>query len=447
MKGQTILRRMGAVVAVLFLLAVTAVPVLAWWSGWYDAGFNGSYSPGTGNRYKHGQWDTDSLEAFGSRMKWDQTRADGVRNYSNNRHWIWFCGYCYAYYTHDHTDMSTKLDGAGVGSNFPNPQYDWDDDDQNGWEEETEVVSVDQDFPVTDAEYLFKSYYLRRASGNGELYETPAVSAWSPAHGEYDTYHSDSHETLGYYTYGSRQENAGIPATGSPYTATVSVGRFPVHIWGIEGAPTMSVGLGYPLGDGNDLAAYASWARTDPASVLRKADVAEALTVVTFYGPVSPSLVDKLLGRAGGTSVEIVKAVYVDVNNPDPATNIWTLQTKVEDEYAKQLDELAAAIADEERNDDEEEPDLDLEMQGIVAITAWLSLDRVDFLNRHGMVYIADTSPSYLRLVASGTEHAQDMQREGVELLRDGFATFIRPSFNDSYPELQLFGDRPKQPR
>lgn len=89
-------------------------------------------------------------------------------------------------------------------------------------------------------------------------------------------------------------------------------------------------------------------------------------------------------------------------------------------------------------DDDEERPNL--EMQGIVAITVWLPLDTVDFLNTHKLVYLADASPSYLRLVASDTKEAERVRTSvEVELLRDGLASFIRPSFNDVYPELQVF--------
>lgn len=72
---------LGAVVVFGSALILFVTPASAWWSGWYSPNFSGSYSP---SAYRHGQW-TDSSQGFGSEMKWNQTRADGVRRYSNNR--------------------------------------------------------------------------------------------------------------------------------------------------------------------------------------------------------------------------------------------------------------------------------------------------------------------------------------------------------------------------
>jgi len=68
--------------AVLFTLTVASAS--AWWSSWYTPNFTGSYSPST---YKHGQWDDNvggGTEVFGSHMKWNQTKANGIKAIASN---------------------------------------------------------------------------------------------------------------------------------------------------------------------------------------------------------------------------------------------------------------------------------------------------------------------------------------------------------------------------
>lgn len=150
-RSNTMLRRKHITAVILLVLALgtlSAKGVLAWWSGWYSPNFTGSYSP---TSYQHGQWNSTvsgGTEAFGSEMQWNQSRADGVRAYSNNRNWIWFCGNCFSYYTHDHTDMSGRLNAKAYATNFPNASIDLDDDDSNGRWEEIEATSVNQSFPT-----------------------------------------------------------------------------------------------------------------------------------------------------------------------------------------------------------------------------------------------------------------------------------------------------------
>lgn len=284
------------VLAVLSLLILTVTPVLAWWSGWYDAGFSGSYSPGTGTRYRHGQWDSS----------------------------------------------------AGGGT------------------------------------------------------------------------------------------------AGTPYTITLYPNeQFPVHVFHRQGALTMSAALAYSLQSKQDLEAYVQYARTYPLQELRKANVERALTVVTFNRLMSEEEVDALLAAAQDSAVGI-KALYVDASDPNPATRTWTvgildLQGKP---YASALQELVADITS---NGLHERGSLELHFAGIPAVTAWLPLDAVEFLNSRESVYLADPSPSYLRLVASRTREAEQIRAnlEQVELLPDGLPSFIHASFNDVYPYLQLFaGDR-----
>ena len=374
-------------------------------------------------------------------MKWNQTRADGVRNYSNNGRWISFCGYCYSYYTHDHRDMSNKLSAYGYSTNFWNPVYDADDDDNNGRWEEMEVTAVNSSFPAVDSVFYFYSYFQRKAAGSGTLYETPQISAWCPAIGEYDTYRYDSSQSLGYYTYGlSQKEIAEISPAGTPYTITLYPNeQFPVHVFHRQGALTMSAALEYSLQSKQDLEAYVQYARTYPLQELRKANVERALTVVTFNRLMSEEEVDALLA-ATQDSVAGIKAVYVNARDPDPATRIWTvgildLQGKP---YASALQELVADITS---NGLHERGSIEFHLDGIAAVTTWLPLDAVEFLNSHESVYLADPSPSYLRLIASRTKKAEQIRvnLEQVELLPDGLPSFIQASYNDIYPYLRLF--------
>jgi hypothetical protein len=147
------------ITAVFSILApmLSATAVFGSWSGWYTPNFTGSYSP---SGYRHGQWDDllgGGTEAFGSEMTWNKTRADGVRQYSNNTQWIWFCGLCPAYYTHDHKDKSNRLSAYGYATNFPSPKIDTDDDDHNGNLEEFEITAVDKNFPQINSQYYINT--------------------------------------------------------------------------------------------------------------------------------------------------------------------------------------------------------------------------------------------------------------------------------------------------
>lgn len=106
--------------------------------------------------------------------------------------------------------------------------------------------------------------------------------------------------------------------------------------------------------------------------------------------------------------------------------------------YASALQELVADITS---NGLHERGSLEFHFEGIVAVTVWLPLNGVEFLNSHEAVYLADSSPSYLRLIASRTKEAEQIQAnlEQVELLPDGLPSFIHASFNDVYPYLRLF--------
>ncbi len=91
--------------------------------------------------------------------------------------------------------MSDTLNGWCLWTNFPSPYYDWDDDDNDGKWEETEVVAQDTAFPVVSQYYSVNSYFTRwhwvctkkngewdcawvYESGGGNVAITPAISKW-----------------------------------------------------------------------------------------------------------------------------------------------------------------------------------------------------------------------------------------------------------------------------
>lgn len=85
-------------------------------------------------------------------MSWNDQDAQNARNDAQNG----------SYYTHDITDMNDNLDGWCIWTNFPSPYYDWDDDGDSIFKwEESEVVSVDTNFPPANINYSVNSYFTR----------------------------------------------------------------------------------------------------------------------------------------------------------------------------------------------------------------------------------------------------------------------------------------------
>ncbi len=181
--------RLKRIVTVAMLLLMVPTMALA---------FNGSYSPTshTVGVYEYGSYtcpgalnqegNVRNIDVVSVRttMNWDATQAVNVKNYSSDG----------AYYTHDITDMSDRLNGWCLWTNFPNPYYDWDDDDNDGKWDETEVVARDTAFPNANQYYSVNSYFTRwhwactwngewscnwvYESGSGNVAITPAVSRW-----------------------------------------------------------------------------------------------------------------------------------------------------------------------------------------------------------------------------------------------------------------------------
>jgi hypothetical protein len=449
----------AVILLVLALGTLSAKGVLAWWSGWYSPNFTGSYSP---TSYQHGQWNSTvsgGTEAFGSEMQWNQSRADGVRAYSNNRNWIWFCGNCFSYYTHDHTDMSGRLDAKAYATNFPNASIDLDDDDSDGRWEEIEATSVNQSFPTAGSTYHFYSYFQRSLSGTGTLYETPQISAKNALSNEWDTWHYDSYQALSYSTTDAISQALDIEsslgidapeiiqlASGTPFSSTVELGGLTVLIRGNSNGSVLRVSMDSDWQSGDDLAQYINWAQTDVVTELRNADVTHALTVVTFWQPVSTTTIDALLGKSSSSgAVGAVTAHYMDKNNPDPSSNVWTVGVWPEpkSDYREALSDIAIDVSAHSIGQD---TNASLEMVGIVAVQVWLPLDQVDLLNAQDDVLLADASSSYLRLVAAKVSSANELglRLDDHESNLDGLPKYIVAEARDIYAESRVFFNHPR---
>ncbi|NOK58546.1 MAG: hypothetical protein GFH27_549279n352 [Chloroflexi bacterium AL-W] len=125
-------------------------------------------------------------------MSWNDQDAQNARNDAQNG----------SYYPHDITDMNDNLDGWCIWTNFPSPYYDWDDDGDSIFKwEESEVVSVDTNFPPANTNYSVNSYFTRwteQTAGStnpfwvydgdgGTINIIPQTSRWNWVIREYNT--------------------------------------------------------------------------------------------------------------------------------------------------------------------------------------------------------------------------------------------------------------------
>jgi len=437
-------------------------------TGWYTPNFwdntipDGQYAP---TAYRHGHWiDSNTNEfVFASVMDWNQTRADNVRYYSNHLR-FWVCQPVYMYYTHDHTDMSGKLHGVGAGTNIPNAKFDRDDDDGDGRYEEYEVVSLDQAFPTTNQDfYVWVTYYQKQGIGSGYLLETPALSAKAWCMSEYNTWRFDDNpQRLDYDNATTRtlfdkssdsiaQTPSSLHAT-DPISQTISVGPVQLHMVTDYSAPRILVGAAFPMSTENAIRAYVDFVRSDLTTQLHETDVNQALTVVTFNEPVPEQVLENMFSLSSISQVEMIKAVYTDVNDPNPATNIWTLEAhpKRNTDYADSLSTLVSSITSMQLMPNRDDPgdtsggilsSPHLEKVGFTAIKLWLPIEEIDHLNSHEMVFLADPLPTYARVLVSRTDEAARLRSMNDDLhqLPDGIESFIVADFTDLYPEMQFF--------
>ncbi len=98
-------------------------------------------------------------------------------------------------YTHDMTDVSGNLGFQGYwATDFPSPYFDSDDDDRDGYREETEITVESRYFPTVDLSYFmavkFKPKWVNPHLGH--LHHTPAISHDNQIHYDGDKWNTTS---------------------------------------------------------------------------------------------------------------------------------------------------------------------------------------------------------------------------------------------------------------
>ncbi|MFS1511768.1 hypothetical protein VQL36_04925 [Chengkuizengella sp. SCS-71B] len=169
---------------------------------WYTS--EGSYSPSFGNTSMYQYVDSDGWFKVSPKVRFNFTSSqmNAVHNYYNNNRY---------YYTMDIT--ATPRDNKSVDAidyyytDLPDPKFDIDNDGvfNNGYDEETEVVSTSPLEMVAYQDYRFEAYfkvYDVIATDPVKFHFTSAVSSynWIPDRlvGEYNTKYYDEHLTRNY---------------------------------------------------------------------------------------------------------------------------------------------------------------------------------------------------------------------------------------------------------
>lgn len=346
--------------------------------------------------------------------------AQNVRDYSSGGD----------YYTHDITDMSDHLNGWCLWTNFPSPYYDWDDDDDDGKWEETEVVAVDTNFPVDNQYYSVNSYFTRwhwvcewhwgwdcnweYDGGSGNVEITPAVShwGWAPDDGwGYQTTYYDGDPAIA--SYGSKSLEGGtsrqvddvqvtqlIPISlgaETQYTATIAIADSRVFL----------SQLNIPIKEAEGQVEYSTWSRR-LTEKLSQAGLQVVEVVVTFNRHITPHEFTTLVNDYQ-LDVDMVHAEYVEVGERGDR-QVWTsyIRNLPGTDFGL-LDEAAQKVA----NVDLAQP------HGVVAVYGTTSVDQVDRLSQDIRVFLADSTASYILLVASQHSEVQDALDTALREKRD----------------------------
>lgn len=411
---------------VIALASLLLVPVVVY-------AFNGSYSPTghwvgvyefdsytcPGQVNEEGNTRNDDIVGIRTTMNWNPDHAQNVRDYSSGGE----------YYTHDITDMSDHLNGWCLWTNFPSPYYDWDDDDNDGKWEETEVVAVDTNFPVDNQYYSVNSYFTRwhwvcewqwwgwdcnweYDGGSGNVGITPAVSKWQgwPVY-EYQTTHYDGDPAI--VNYGSKSLGGGTArqvsdvqvtqllsislGEDSQYTATIAV----------AGSRVFLNKLDIPVRETEGLVEYSVWSRR-LTEKLRQAGLEKAEVVFTFDRHITPREFMALVNDYQ-LDVNVVHAEYIEVGERGDQ-QVWTsyIRNLPGTDFGL-LDEAAQKVA----NVDLAQP------HGVVAVYGTTSVEQVDRLNQDTRVFLADSTASYILLVASQHSEVQDALNTALKEKRD----------------------------
>lgn len=95
------------------------------------------------------------------------------------------------YFTMEENNVNDGLGEWGQYSNIPNPHFDWDDDNDDGYCEESEVVT--NGTLTANSKYYFFTEWSNMSSSDksGSVNFIAQRSVWNPLNGEYEGYHYD----------------------------------------------------------------------------------------------------------------------------------------------------------------------------------------------------------------------------------------------------------------
>ncbi|HQE94176.1 MAG TPA: hypothetical protein PLH19_15900 [Anaerolineae bacterium] len=422
---------------VLAVAVLLLIPTVVW-------AFNGSYSP-TGHWvgvYEHtsyscpgttnsgGNVRSDDIVEIRTTMNWDTAHANSVKDYSRNG----------GYYTHDITDMSDTLNGWCLWTNFPSPYYDWDDDDNDGKWEETEVVAQDTAFPVVSQYYSVNSYFTRwhwvctkkngewdcawvYESGGGNVAITPAISKWQGwPYYEYQTLHYDGDPVNVSYGNNPLQTMEVESSVMVPEAVTVDADlpyTFSVEVAAVQ---NLKARLNVPVGM-EALSDYQAWSLS-LAPAMQAAGLDSSDVVITFRQPLSPVEFDAFL-KEHAVDVSVVRAEY-QVADETGAMQTWTT-------YVRNLPGTDFLLLDEAARN---AVGADLNVQhGAVALYGAVPLSQLAALNGDSRVFLADSAPGYIASLLSDQAEVQEILGKLREEMRESLREEVLASAEAMPPD------------
>ncbi len=352
-------------------------------------------------------------------MKWNTTNAQNVKNYASKGQ----------YYTHDITDKhedADYLNGWCIWTNFPQPYYDWDDDDGDQIWEESEVLSRDPNFPSTSVTYSVNSYFSRwalicytypyrcvweKTTKGNQLVITPQISQWSSFWQEYNTvYHAGNPVVVNYPGTTSATSSTTTSASDEQEASSTFVASIPLDIddkYRIQIAKTDGrvyvEELDIPVEEVGGVAEYVAWSRTLTQD-LQQAGTQTAEVVVTLNRHITPHEFMKLIDDYQ-LETSVVHVEYVGVNQHGEQEVLTGFIRNLPGTDFSTLDQAAAAQG----------MSLDLNQpHGVVAIHGTMPVAQIDRLNRDNRVFLADPLQSYVALAALRDENVQTALDEAL---------------------------------
>jgi len=375
-----------------------------------------SYScPGQVNGALGGNSRTD-IVGIRTTMRWNQEHAQNVRNYSSGGE----------YYTHDITDMSDNLNGWCLWTNFPDPYYDWDDDNGNRKWEESEVVSVNTNFPTQDQYYSVNSYFTRwyekcspwwncwweHDGGSGTVNITPAVSYWQGwPFNEYQTRYYDSNPVTVSYGADSSPSTRAQAAPMAQAERLISLvlddgGKY-IAVIAIEENRVFLNDLHIRLDTTEEIVDYLDWV-SQLTDILTQANLTQADVVVTFDNHISADEFVRFVDEYQ-IEVSIVRAEYMQITE-DSEQQILT-------GFIRNLPGTDFSLLNESAQN---ETTVDLtQPHGVVAIYGTAPLEQIINLNQDSRVFLADPITNYISLIAQQHEEVQEALDNAYQAKRD----------------------------